>query len=793
MVGTWILLAAAQAATLTVGPSGDYASVEAALEEAEDGDEISIAAGEYSGALDIEVDVSLVGADPAAPPVLTARGDVITIGGNVVLLESLVVVADGGRGITADAGTDLTLRSSQVRGAAIDEDGGALRLVDGVLLVENSSFIGNAADDGGHLYLDRSDVTLRDSTFVDGEARFGGAVRVANSEVLVEDCVFTDNTVDRDGGALYVLGSDVVIRRAELAGNSTRALECGDSCEAGGARFGDGSTWTIEDSVFDRNIAADDIGGALVSTARSTGTLVGTTFSRNIGTFGGAIYVGSEGGLTVSGCVFDGNVAEAGEGGAIRWRPDAGEPTLSIVTSVFVNNTAADAGGALGLNTSNGDRGALLLEDNRFELNSSDTLGGAVHIAATARVLGVRNHFCGNTASSSGGALRIVEGGGEANDWRNNIFLDNTAAEFGGGVHLNQVGTTRFTNNHVLGNGAADGGGVRVFDSTVEFVNNLVGWSTSGAGLSAEALAGELAYSDLFDNAPEDLGGALTPDAFGDGVLSVDPELRAYVPGGGCDQAVYPLESSPLIDAGDPSILDADGGPSDIGAFGGPDAPEGAAVDNDGDGYVALEDCDDNDPTVFPGAEETCDGVDQDCDGLIDVGAVDGGTFYLDVDRDGEGDPATEVEACDAPAGHVSTPGDCDDTNASIFPGALEVCDGLDQDCNGVADDGLLEVWFSDADGDGFGDAEVSEEDCRAPVGFVADDTDCDDGDGFSYPGAPDELGDQVDQDCDGEDGSLTPEGGKKPSDGCGCASSGPATGWLWLFAVAGLLGRRRH
>lgn len=91
------------------------------------------------------------------------------------------------------------------------------------------------------------------------------------------------------------------------------------------------------------------------------------------------------------------------------------------------------------------------------------------------------------------------------------------------------------------------------------------------------------------------------------------------------------------------------------------DALLAQAQDADQDGVASVEwggsDCDDGDPEIRPGAEERCDGVDNDCDGLIDNDAVDPSTWYLDGDGDGFGDEARSVQGCEAPAAHVEVGG----------------------------------------------------------------------------------------------------------------------------------------
>lgn len=96
-------------------------------------------------------------------------------------------------------------------------------------------------------------------------------------------------------------------------------------------------------------------------------------------------------------------------------------------------------------------------------------------------------------------------------------------------------------------------------------------------------------------------------------------------------------------------------------------------------------DCDDLDGLVNPGATESCNLRDDDCNEEIDEDAPDAPTWYTDGDGDGHGDPATAVQSCARPAGAVTAGDDCDDTLETVYPGANEVCeDGIDQDCSGA-------------------------------------------------------------------------------------------------------------
>ncbi|GAP69295.1 por secretion system C-terminal sorting domain [Bacteroidales bacterium 6E] len=182
------------------------------------------------------------------------------------------------------------------------------------------------------------------------------------------------------------------------------------------------------------------------------------------------------------------------------------------------------------------------------------------------------------------------------------------------------------------------------------------------------------------------------------------------------------------------------------------------------DGYVLVAgDCDDNDATVNPDAVEICDGIDNNCDGLVDGDddSVTGqGTWYADADNDGYGDASVTMLACEQPDGYVSDATDCNDADASVHPGATELCDGIDNDCDGDVDEDIQQVaWYVDADNDGYGDAFASAVmSCSNVSGSVTNNLDCDDTDATVHPGA-DEICDNIDNDCDGatdEDVELT-------------------------------------
>lgn len=587
------------------------------------------------------------------------------------------------------------------RGAAVELQGGSFEL--------NYSVDYDTGLSGGALYLDGASLDARSTVFRENWAYYGGAIRAYRSSVVL-DAVEFDGNWAYYGGALFLdSGASLDDHASTWGGNA--------GYYGGGAIYAQSTyTVTVDGSSFDENVANYNYGGAAYLSSYGSSTWTDTTFLDNVAYYGGgAVLATSTYGLdSYHACTFEGNEATYAGGGALRAHyysdllveDSSFDSNQSVYEggavyliysggtfrrSSFRGNRSTDqSGGALYSYYAPGNGGSLVVEDNDLDSNEAAYNGGAIASAYDPVVVS-GNTFHVNDAGPTGfgGALFLSQSVGatvQGNDlagnnaayggavyddlatgvnrYRNNRFVDNSA-EVGAGIILASAPEAVLTHNSFVGNTAVQqASGVGLVQSQVAVVNNLFAHAATGAAVHAWDLdsvqASTFGWNAFFDLPGEVVGGELRAADLGEGnLLDVDPLLSAWTANGDpSDDSLVLLRDSPLLDAGDPALLDPDGGPGDIGAWGGPQA---GTEDLDLDGWPAWQDCFDDDPAAFPGNVETWyDGINGDCLSGSDYDADQDGVdaeAYGGSDCD-DADPAVQEDCGDDSSGDGGGPAD---------------------------------------------------------------------------------------------------------------------------------------
>ncbi len=662
---------------------------------------------------------------PSAYPTLQDALDAATPGDTILL-------ADGDHTGSAVVQVDVTIRGTGSANCTLHNDGAeeTLRITAGTAI----TLSGLTLDGGGRRAIEvegtlvGSDLAV-ENLGVQGSQVAGLALNVHPGAVVdITGLRATEQVVGGAGALLEVVGATVTLSNCELAE--------GDGNWAG-LIYGIDATLALQDCALHSGTLGYGNGGA-VSLHGGSLTVRNSTFGSfvtSLGGEGGAIWL-QDGTLVVEDTHFLGTTGFHNGGHLAAYRSD-----VTIERSTFTGGIANHNGGSLYLVES-----TVVLRDVTIRDAQAGHDGGAgmMRRAGTVEMVGLR--VCDNLADNEAGGFYFEDYEPGSRSIRNSLFGNNTSP-FGAALSFGSDGAHRTTvaNNVFVGNQSFIGGTLDNFDSDVphaQVVNNVFLDNAYGMGLASPIAHDYNLFHGQIDDFP--WGGQRGPNS-----LAVDPLLRD--PTRLCEPwALLPLPGSPVVDAGDPTVLDVDLSRSDIGLSGGPDGPDGLDADGDGDGFSGRDDCDDTDPNVYLGADEVCDWLDNDCDGTVDEGFSTAGPWYLDLD--GDGHFGTPVFGCAMPPDASTEATDCDDGSTLIRPGRPErIYTGLDEDCDPATPD-------DDLDGDGY----VRE-------------LDCDDLDPARHPGAPDLVVDGVDDDCNGVDACATLPATLGPNalgDTCGAPST---------------------
>lgn len=560
------------AAELFVCPgSGQFATIGEAIAAAPPGAVIRLCAGTFRESLVMDgKPLRIVGSGGQAT-VIDAGGAGVGIairntGSEAVALEGVVVTggrsADRGGGLicersalnvrdsvfianqadTAGGAIFATHCSVQITGTRFEKNdawlaGGAVLLVDSEGTISGSQFVNNHADDGGAIDVEEGFLTVKNCDFRMNLGLHGGALRI-NADGLIENNRFVENRSQWNAGAVWVHMHQPTIRGNTFTGNEAIGMEAG-------AMYLHQSKALVSDNVFENNRSNDDAGALRIF--ESSARIERNRFTGNIAVkAGGAIKISHVPSVFVDNEIV-GN--EAGRvGGGIELDNDGSQWSGGRVA-----DNRANYGG--GMHVTLWYQPGSFIEGVRIEANSATVRGGGLVVEKNFNPTSLRRlTVVGNSAETGAG---VVINGAEFT-LSNSLIAANTATSGAAGLLVEKTpGTVRFV--VVSGNRARYASGFWTNSSSV-IIENSIFADNPGSGILADSGAAPVwRYNNAFGSTFS----GMAPD--GAGNLSVDP---MFVDPQNGNFRLQP--GSPLIDAGNPDTLDADGTRADIGLHGGP-------------------------------------------------------------------------------------------------------------------------------------------------------------------------------------------------------------------------------
>ena len=575
-----------------------------------------------------------------------------------------------------------------VTGGGIFQAGGSLTL-SGTTVSDN---LGTTTA-GIHLEGGTADLTAVTVASNAATGAVGGIFVGAAASMTLTGSTVTGNSTGTSPGGILVNGT-ATIRDSIISSNSGRGI--GNT----------GGTLDLTDTTISGNTAISLAGGILNA---GTLTMTGGSISNNTaGTTGGGLWNGAPNTATLTNTTISGNTATTGGGGGIR---NAGMLTLS--GGSVSGNSSGDAGGGLlndggtvtitgvtfSTNTATGDGGGVANASGTVQINDSqvtgNTAGSGGGLSLDGGGLTMTNSTVSGNSSLGGGGLFVTNAATAT--LTASIVSGNAASFGGGGIQSDSGNTLTLEDSVVRGNetGIAGGGGIWNRQGTLTLIRSEVSGNTqtggaSGGGGILHLISGSvtLTNSTISGNASTADGGGIHMVADAGTVTllnsTVTGNIAAAGQGGGIDQtdgsttlrnSIVALNSPADCQGAVVSFgnnLDRDGSCNLVvlSDLAGVDPLLGPLASNGGptQTHALLA----GSPAINAGNDGVAPATDQ--RGLARVGTSDIGAFeFQSADADGDGFD-------DVAAGGT----DCDDGDASIFPGAVEVAgDGIDQGCDG--------------------------------------------------------------------------------------------------------------
>ena len=801
------LIVPLEAATITVGSGSgyDWASIQDAIDDASDGDVVSVATGTYVETLDLdgkEITVSSSGSSSRTIIAPSSSDPAITVddGETAAVIEGFTIQPSGGRAIwvsdSSPTFTDITIESA---GAVSSGQGGAIYVSNGSPSFDQLVVTDSRAAYGGDLYItDHADVLISDSEFSGALATYGGGLWVDNAAVTLISVSVSDPRASSSGGYAFLDNGELYATDLEIEDPS------GDTCFGVGvfARdhsivewYGGGVSGAVADeyrsgytggavhlqgsSSFDGSdlLFTDNMayaGGAMDVQDSSWATLTDCSFEDNEAhTKGGGLRAYDSAAVSCDGCTFEGNLAP--EGGAVDVSVDA---SFSDLDGTYEDNQASDGdGGAIRV----ADEAELYLEGTAFEGNLAVESGGALSIEdpGDEDVWVINASFTSNVASTGdGGAIAVTS---QANLWLDLTSFDLNQSDLGWGGAVaydpDSPGyTMEVTDCSFEENEADDGGGaiwsyeadeLTILDSA--FLRNDT--PGDGGALHLDGNDEVLVRRNLFhENSADILGGAYFETATvissevtncifsenvanqGAGVALEDQSIQLELINNNLtgndassEGAHLYLSSATVSFVNNIAVLGVDGGGLHAADSASASASDFYYVDvwsnSGGDWSGSL-----SDPVGISGnisEDPLLKAYTQDGDETNDDHHIELGSPCLD-----QGDPSiVDLDGTQSDIGVFGGPNaDGSDADGDGYWDITD-CDDSDATIHPSAEEVPYDGIDQDCDGDDLVDVDGD--------GFEAPDvggTDCDDEDATVYPGAPDTWYDGVDSDCAGDD-----------------------------------------